>query len=187
MSTHNPVIITCIRGFSLVAALICLVTCATGAMAQGLALNPTHSFPTDFTFTVDLTIDCAGMDVKGIETALTFDPSFLHLDDVTPGPWFTGTGQGFYFFDYTDIEPQGNIHIACSVLDGTNDQDAVLATLQFTATGFGNSPVDFTEVDVRDNLNATLPFGHSLNDQITIDTAIPSQPLTFGYLKAIYR
>jgi len=187
MSERIPVTITRLRGVFLVAVFFCLATCATGAMAQGLALNPSNSFPTDFTFTVDLTIDCAGMAVKGIETALTFDPSFLQLVDVTPGPWLTDTGQTFYFFDYTDIEPQGNIHIACSVLDGTNDQNAVLATLHFTAYGFGTSPVDFTDVDVRDAVNATLPFGYSLYDQITIDTAIESEHLTFGYLKAIYR
>jgi len=160
---------------------------APGAMAQELALDPSHSFPVEFVFTVDLTIDCAGQAVKGIETALTFDPSFLHLDDVTPGPWLTGTGQTFYFFDYTDNEAQGNIHFACSVLDGTNDQDAVLATLHFTATGFGTSPVDFIDVDVRDTVNTPLGFGHSTDDRITIDTAIRTQPETFGYLKAIYR
>ena len=175
------------RGWAVLAVLACLPWWGSGALAQGLALDPSHSFPTDFVFTVDLTIDCAGHAVKGIETALTFDSSFLQLDDVTPGPWFTGSGQTFYFFDYTDIEPQGNIHFACSVLDGTIAADGVLATLHFTATGSGTSPVDFTDLDVRDALNAPLPFNHSIYDQITVDTAIRARSRTFGYLKAIYR
>lgn len=157
------------------------------AGAQQLAMNPHHAYPVDWVFTVELTIECAGQAVKGVETTLTFDSSILQLDDVTPGSWFTGSGQDFFFFDYTDVEPQGNIHVASSILDGTLDQDGVFAVLHFTGLVPGTSPVEFTEVDVRDENNGVLVFGHSIGDLITLDPAIDVQPYRFGHLKAVYR
>jgi hypothetical protein len=157
------------------------------AGAQEIVMNPHHAFPVDWVFTVELTIDCAGRDVKGVETRLTFDPAILQLDDVTPGSWFTGSGLDFFFYDYTDNEPQGNIHIASSVLEGTLNTDDVFAVLHFTGVGIGTSPVDFTEVDVRDATNGILVFGHSIGDLITLDPAVEIQPYRFGQLKAVYR
>jgi hypothetical protein len=160
---------------------------ASGAGAQSLYFDPSHAFPQDLIFTVDLHIACGGLAVKGVETALTFDPALLRLDDVTPGPWFTGAGQDFFFFDYTDLEAQGNIHVASSILDGTRDQDGVFAVLHFSSRTFGTTPLTFTDVDVRGVDNANLGFVSSTGDSITIDPVVRIEPRPFGFLKAIYR
>ena len=157
------------------------------ALAQQLFVDPTVSTPTDFFFTVDIGIDCAGQAVKGVEAILAFDPFLLQLTAITPGPWFTGTGLDYYFFDYTPIDPPGTIHFASSVLDGTNDQSLTIATCHFTALGFGSTPVIFQDVDVRGPTNIDLGFGHSTGDLIIIDPAVPLTRSSFGALKALYR
>jgi len=167
-----------------------VIVCLVGpnpASAQEIFVDPSISLPTEFTFTVDIAIDCAGQAVKGVETVLTFDPFLLHLDAITPGPWYTGTGQDFFFFDYTDFDPQGTIHFASSVLDGSNDQSLTIAVCHFTASGFGSIPLFFQDVDVRDPDNADLGFGHSTGDLILIDTAIPVTATSFGGVKVLFR
>lgn len=154
---------------------------------QELFVDPALSTPFELVFTIDIAIDCAGQSVKGVESVLAFDPFLLRLDAVTPGPWYTGTGQDFYFFDYTSIEPQGTIHFASSVLSGTNDQSLTIAVCHFTALGFGSTPVIFQDVDVRDPDNLDLEFGHSTGDLILIDPAIPVVRSSFGGVKALYR
>jgi hypothetical protein len=157
------------------------------ALAQQLFVAPPVSTPTDFFFTVDIGIDCAGQAVKGVEAILAFDPFLLQLTAITPGPWYTGTGLDYYFFDYTPIDPPGTIHFASSVLDGTNDQSLTIATCHFTALGFGSTPVIFQDVDVRGPTNIDLGFGHSTGDLIIIDPAVPVVATSFGELKALFR
>lgn len=164
-----------------------LVLLTGPAGAQELFLSPSAAYPTDFVFTVDIAIDCAGQDVKGVEAVLDFDPLLLHLDAVTPGPWYTGTGQDFFFFDYAALDPQGFIHFASTVLEGSNNQSLTIATCHFTAYGFGNTPVTFLDVDVRDPDNVDLGFGHSTGDFIEIDPAVPVTDASFGAVKALYR
>jgi hypothetical protein len=179
------------RGFCFLIAILFMtnfcLTSPTPAVAQEIFMDPSVSLPTDFVFTVDIGIDCAGQAVKGVETILAFDSFLLHLDSITPGPWYTDTGQDFYFFDYTDIDPQGIIHFASSVLDGTNDQSMTIAVCHFTALGFGSTPVIFQDVDVRDGNNLDLGFGHSVGDLIQIDPVIPVAVSSFGALKALFR
>jgi len=157
------------------------------AVAQELFVDPSISLPSEFVFTVDIAIDCAGLDVKGVETTLAFDPILLHLDAITPGPWYTETGLEYYFFDYTAIEPQGTIHFASSVLDGSNNQSLTIAVCHFTALGFGSTPVIFQDVDVRGPDNMDLGFGHSTGDLIHIDQAVPITTTTYGRLKVLFR
>lgn len=157
------------------------------AVAQEVFVDPTLSLPTDFIFTVDIAIDCAGQAVKGVEVVLAFDPFLLQLDSIDPGPWYTGTGQDYFFFDYTDVDPLGTIHFSSSVLDGTNDESLTIAVCHFTALGFGTTPVIFQDVDVRGPDNMDLEFGHSTGDLILVDPAIPVVQSSFGNLKALYR
>jgi|GEM_PF-1767547 len=157
------------------------------AWCQSIFVDPSITMPTELVFTVDIGIDCAGESVKGVEVKLAFDPFLLQLDAITPGPWYTGTGLDFFFFDYTPLDPQGTIHFASSVLSGSNDQSLTIAVCHFTALGFGATPVIFQDVDVRDPDNADLGFGHSTGDVILIDSAIPTDISSFGSLKALYR
>ena len=156
-------------------------------VAQEVFVDPTLTLPTDFVFTVDIAIDCAGQDVKGVEVILAFDPFLLQLDFIDAGPWYTGTGQDYFFFDYTDVDPLGTIHFSSSVLDGTNDESLTIAVCHFTALGFGTTPVIFQDVDVRGPDNMDLEFGHSTGDLILVDPAIPVVQSSFGNLKALYR
>ena len=121
---------------------------------------------------MDIAIDCAGLAVKGVEAVLAYDPILLHLDAITAGPWYTDTGQYYFFFDYTGVDPEGMIHFASSILDGTNDQSLTLAVCNFTALDFGSTPVIFQTVDVRGPDNMDLGFGHSIGDLILIDSEI---------------
>lgn len=170
-----------------------LLASATGlgdlaaASAQEVFVDPSVSIPNNFVFTVDIGIDCAGQAVKGVEVVLAFDPFLLHLDAITPGPWYTGTGLDYFFFDYSDDDPAGTIHFASSILDGTNDQSLTIAVCHFTAYGFGSTPVIFQDVDVRDVNNIDLGFGHSIGDLIQIDPAVPATASTFGGVKALFR
>ncbi len=159
----------------------------TPAVAQEIFVDPSISIPNDFSFTVDIAIDCAGLAVKGVEVVLAFDSSLLHLDAITPGPWYTGTGLDYFFFDYSDVDPAGTIHFASSILDGTNEQSLTIAVCHFTAYGFGSTPVTFQDVDVRDCDNMNLGFGHSTGDLIQIDPAVPATATTFGGVKALFR
>jgi len=157
------------------------------AVAQEVFVDPSISLPTEFVFTVDIGIDCAGQAVKGVEVVLAFDPFLLQLDYIEAGPWYTGTGQNYFFFDYTDVDPQGLIHFSSSVLDGSNDESLTIAVCHFTALGFGFTPVICQDVDVRGPDNMDLGFGHSTGDQILIDSAIPVSQTSFGNLKALFR
>ena len=159
----------------------------TAASAQEIFVDPSVSIPNTFSFTVHIGIDCAGLAVKGVEVVLAFDPFLLHLDAITPGPWYTGTGLSYFFYDYSDDDPAGTIHFASSILEGTNDQSLTIAVCHFTAYGFGSTPVIFQDVDVRDVDNIGLGFGHSTGDLIQIDPAVPATASTFGGVKALFR
>ncbi len=178
------------RFFCLLAVLMAAVVTAgnfSPAAAQEIFVDPSVSIPNDFIFTVDIGIDCAGQAVKGVEVILAFDSSLLHLDAITPGPWYTGTGVDFFFYDYSNVDPAGTIHLASSILDGSNDQSLTIAVCHFTAYGFGSTQVIFQDVDVRDPDNMDLGFGHSTGDLIQIDPAVPATATTFGGVKVLFR
>ena len=164
----------------------CLIL-ASVSYGQQVFVDPSVSTPDDFVFTVDIAIDCDGQPVKGVEVKLAFDPFLLQLDAITPGPWYTGTGQDFFFFDYTTLVPAGTIHFASSVLSGSNDQDLTIAVCHFSALGFGTTPLIFQDVDVRDPDNLDLGFGPSSGDLVIMDPAIPVTATSFGALKALFR
>ena len=177
--------------FCLLLAILVVVAFCQGdfrpASAQEIFVDPSISLPSDFIFTVDIGIDCAGLEVKGVEAVLSFDPLLLHLDAITPGPWYTGIGQDYFFFDYTGVDPEGTIHFSSSVLDGANDQSLTIAVCHFTAFGFGSTLVVFQDVDVRGPDNMDLGFGNSIGDLIQIDPAIPVTASSFGGVKALFR
>jgi hypothetical protein len=173
--------------FTLVSVTVLSLTGSAPAGAQGFLLDPAFTVPSDFDFTVDIAIDCAGLEVKGVEIVLEYDPLLLQLNEITPGPWYTALGRDFYFFDYTEIASPGIAHFASSVLEGTNDQSLTIAVYHFTAQGFGLTPLVFVEVDVRDATNQVLDFGHSTGDLILIDPAVPVTDTSFGALKVLFR
>ncbi len=171
----------------LAASLVGLIGLLGTAHAQTISFNPPESLPTDPQFTVGIDIDCAGQDVKGIELKVVYDPFLVQLDAITAGPWYTGSSQSFYFFDYTSVDPQGDIHFASAVLDGTLTGAGTLAICHFTILDFGISPLVFQDVDVRGDANTDLGFGHSTGDRIILDPVVADQQRSFGSIKALFR
>ncbi len=172
---------------TLVLVVLCAFLLGSPAMAQIISFNPSATVPTDPTFDVLVDIDCAGENIKGVELKVAFDPFLVQLDGISPGSWYTGSGQPHYFFDYTDTDPQGVIHFASAVLDGTLSGTGNLAICHFTIIGFGVSPLIFQDTDVRGVDNIDLGFAHSTGDQIILDPVVDVQERAFGAIKAIYR
>ena len=166
---------------------IVAICVAPQSYAQSIFFDPPDTFPTDPDFDVAINIDCNLESVKGIELSVTYDPSLVQLNSITAGAWYSDSGQSYYFFDYTNIDPPGTIHFASAVLDGALGGSDALAVCHFSIVGIGVSPLEFQEVDVRDPANIQLIFGNSIGDKITIDPAVKETVFKFGSVKAIYR
>jgi len=153
--------------------------------AQMLRFDPDPFIPVNEEFTVPLLLEAGGLEVKGIEADITFDPALVVLDSITAGPWYTDSGQTFFFWDYTTANTS-TIHFASAMLDGTNSSDGVIALCHFSFVDFGYCPLEFTMVDVRDNLNDPLTFDHD-DGLIFLNAAVETDHVEFSSLKAIYR
>jgi len=163
--------------------LLCLF--AGDSLAQTLRFDPDPYLAVDDSFAVPLRIEPGGLEVKGIEATITFEPSLVTLDSITPGPWYTGVSQDFFFWDYT-IPFTYAIHFASAKLDGTSSDDGILAYCHFTIQDYGICDLEFDEWDVRDVDNNDLSFTAD-DGQIILDPAISTEPVRFNTLKAIYR
>lgn len=157
------------------------------AWSQTVFFNPSQSMPTEDQFTVPIAIECAGLDVKGIEVSVTFDPILVRLDAITAGSWYADATQPFFFFDYTETAPAGEIHFDSAVLDGTLSGAGDLAICHFTKLEFGVTPLDFVDLDVRDQNNNVLDFTYSTGDHILLDPVIADRERTFGAVKSLFR
>jgi len=153
--------------------------------AQTLRFDPDPFIPQDYVFTVPLVIESGGLEVKGVESLITFDPAMVKLDSITPGPWYTDSGQNFFFWDYTTPFTYA-IHFASAMLDGTNNSDGIIAYCHFSFVDFGTCILDFNDVDLRDVNNQSLPFV-SDNGEIILGNAVSGKKVLFGGLKAIYK
>ncbi len=166
-------------------SLILVVLLPASAFAQSLQFDPDPFIPASDSFAVPMIIETGGLSIKGIETIVTFDPALVSLDSITAGPWFTDSGQDYFFWDYT-IPFTYAIHFASAMLDGTNSADGIIAYCHFSFLDYGSCPLDFTLVDVRDGNNADLGFGND-SGLILLDPAVETKNVQFSSLKAIYR
>jgi hypothetical protein len=155
-------------------------------VAQTLSVNPPNSVPDEEEFTIAIVLDAGGYSVMGIEASISFNEYILQLDGIDPGPWFTGLGHEYFFWDYTHPGTE-LIHFAGSSLGSAVPTSAVVAICRFTALNAGISPLDFLGVDIRNSQNVRLISDHSSGDSITIDGAIPVTGHTLGRVKALYR
>lgn len=165
-----------------------LIVCAplTG-FGQTVAFDPGTYLPPDPAFSLPIVIDCAGLDVKGVEVQISYDPQVVQLQAIAPGAWFTGSGQAHYFFDHTTAAPAGQLHFDGAVLAGTLSGTGELAVCHFTMVDFGMSPLDFQLLDVRGLANLDLGFGHSSGDRIILDPVVDMDLRSFGVIKATFR
>lgn len=174
-----------VLGFVILSLVLCISPFITPANAQMLRFDPDPFIPFNQHFTVPLVLDSGALHVKGVEATITFDPALVTLDSVTAGPWYTDSGQDFFFWDYTTPLTYA-IHFASAMLDGTSNADGVIALCHFSFAGFGVCPLDFTLVDVRDFENNELTFD-SDSGLIFLDAAVETKQVNFNALKAIYR
>ncbi len=172
------------RALALFTGFLCFMTVAFSS-AQSLRFDPDPYFPVDQTFSVPLVLEAGGLAVKGVECIITYDPALVALNSITAGPWYTGSGQDFFFWDYTTGFTT-DIHFASAMLDGTNSSDGIIAYCNFSFVGFGTCDLIFAESDIRDVNNDPLAFALD-NGMIVLDQAVENAPVKFNVLKAIYR
>ncbi len=171
---------------ALILLFVCALLLSPAAQAQILRVDPHVSIPDNEVFTIDIRVECAGQAVMGVETSIAFDPYLVRLDSIVPGPWFTASGEDFFFWDYT-VPGTSNIHFASSLLDAESDQDECVAICYFSVLTYGQSPLIFQDVDLRNGVNDPLPFDHSTGDLIILDDAVAVESTGLGRLKALYR
>ncbi len=155
------------------------------AGAQSLSFDPDPFTPQDYIFTVPLVLESGGLSVKGVEAIVSFDTALVTLESITPGPWYTASGQDFFFWDYT-TPTSDTIHFASAMLDGSRNADDIIAYCHFSFVDFGFCVLDFDLVDVRGVQNQDLGFA-SDDGLIILGTAVGVEPIHFSTLKAIYR
>jgi hypothetical protein len=160
---------------------------ALAARAQQLYVDPAVSIPSEYDFTVAVAIDNPGnLLITGVDVEMAYDPGIVQRTGIMPGPWVTGSGLPFSFFDWPEA-PAGELHFTLAFLGGSRGGSGTVAVFHFTALAEGDSPLDFTLVDVRDPSNQYLGFGHSTGDLIQIRIAVSGEPSTLGRVKALYR
>ena len=170
---------------TVILALLLLVVSATSTPAQTLRFEPNLYIPTEPNFSIPLVLEANGLSVKGVEATVTFDPALVVLDSITAGPWYTDSGQTFFFWDYTAPYTYV-IHFASAMLTGTSNTNGIIAYCHFSKVDFGTCPLTFTEHQVRDGENIPLSFTPE-NGAILLDQAIKVQGLGLAEVKAIYR
>ncbi len=172
------------RAFVLFVMMSCLVLVSSSS-AQTLRFDPDPYFPVDQQFTLPLLLEAAGLDVKGVECNITFDPYLVALESIAAGPWYTDSGREYFFWDYT-TPSSVTIHFASAMLEGTSNADGAIAICHFSFVDFGFCDLIFTDADVRDLNNDPLSFALD-NGLIVLDQVVETDPLVFAALKAIYR
>jgi len=164
---------------------VLMLLSATWVMAQTLRFDPDPVVPTEPNFMVPLVLEAGGLEVKGVEAIVSFDPALVTLVSVTPGPWYILSGQTFFFWDYT-TSGTDRIHFASAMLQGTSSSDGIIAYCHFSMVSFGSCPLDFIEGDVRDINNDPLPFALDPG-LILLDPAVGRETSTLDGLKALFR
>jgi len=174
-----------VLGFAVLSLMLGAGLFNSSASAQMLRFDPDPYIPFDEVFAVPLLLESGGAEVKGVEVTVTFDPALVVLDSITPGPWYTASGQDFFFWDYTTPFTYA-IHFASAMLDGTNSADGIIAFCHFSFIDFGTCPLEFTDTDVRDVNNDPMGFGFD-DGLIFLNPAVETETVEFSSLKAIYR
>lgn len=103
---------------------------------------------------VTLTLANDGRPVKGTSVSLKFDPQYLQVTGVEPGPLFGNSGQGFL----AHKEEGGFVQIDQAVLgmDRTVDYSGNLAAVRFRAVQSGEARVTIENGTLRDGENSAL-------------------------------
>ena len=158
---------------------------AAAVPAQTVFFDPAVTSPLAKEFTVVLAV--AGPDpVMGVDLVFTYDPTVVRLDAVDAGTFFTGSGFDYQFWNDPYV-PAGTVHVSAAQLGSAAPATGSLAVFRFYALDVGVSPLYFLSLTVRDGANQDMQAEHSTGDRIIIDEAIPTDDLSFGHVKALYR
>jgi len=106
-------------------------------------------------FTVELKATSI-TNLKGYSVTLSYDPTFLNLQEVVEGPFFLAKGKTFFYKRVDDT--QGTILIDCAVLGSkvSVSGEGTLATLSFTCLKAGSTSLIFKLVKTRDTHNKEI-------------------------------
>ena len=123
-------------------------------------------------FSVSLAINPTSRQIKGVEVEIDFDESVARLDSIVPGTWYTESGNGFFFWDYTPDLPAAaeTVHFASSFLSGASAEAGQVARFYFTPLAPGGTELRFDLAKVRDPNNAELHFETSSADSILVSS-----------------
>ena len=106
-------------------------------------------------FTVELKM-ASVTNLKGYSVTLSYDPTFLNLQEVVEGPFLSAKGKTFFY--KTIDNNKGNVLIDCAIL-GPNlsvSGEGTLANLSFTCLKAGSTSLTFKLVKTRDCHNKEI-------------------------------
>lgn len=106
-------------------------------------------------FTVELKT-ASITNLKGYSVTLSYDPTFLNLQEVVEGPFLSAKGKTF-FYETIDND-KGNVLIDCAVLgpELSVSGGGTLATLSFTSLNTGSTSPTFKLIKTRDTYNKEI-------------------------------
>ena len=114
-----------------------------------LTLTPSQDF------TVELKATSI-TNLKGYSVTLSYDPTFLNLQEVVEGPFLSAKGKTF-FYETIDND-KGNVLIDCALLGSelSVSGEGTLATFSFTCLKAGSTSIEFSLVKTRDTHNKEI-------------------------------
>ncbi|PKP58208.1 hypothetical protein CVT91_08990 [Candidatus Atribacteria bacterium HGW-Atribacteria-1] len=114
-----------------------------------LSLTPSQDFAVELK-TTSIT------NLKGYSVTLSYDPTFISLQEVTEGPFLSEKGETFFYKKVDDTKD--TILIDCAVLGSkvSVSGEGTLATLSFTCLKAGSTSIEFSLAKTRDAHNKEI-------------------------------
>jgi len=106
-------------------------------------------------FTVELKI-ASITNLKGYSVTISYDPTFLSLQEVAEGPFLSAEGKTFFYTK--EDNATGTILIDCAILgsEAGVSGEGTLATFSFTALKAGSTGIEFSLARIRDACNKEI-------------------------------
>jgi len=121
-----------------------------------LYLEPANLTVTpDKGFTVELKI-ASITNLKGYSVTLSYDPTFLGLQEVAEGPFLSTKGKTFFYKKVDDTK--GTILIDCAILSPeiSVSGEGTLAAFYFTSLKAGSASIELSFAQTRDTYNKEI-------------------------------
>lgn len=153
-----------------------------------LSVTPTSQTitGTNIDKTVSVYLDPNGTKAASVELLITFDPSVIKVNDITPGPFFTGYSGGDPVEITKNIDnTNGKIYYALGFPLGSQHYSTsadIVAKISFTTLDYGNSPVNFvtsgTPSTRVSDINAIDVLAQTNNGSVIVASTTPEPTTT---------